>query len=346
MLESGFTRVGEFHYLHHAPHGVRYCNIAENCSRIVEAAAETGIALTLLPVFYAHSGFGAAAPHAGQARFVCVLDEFARLVESARSMCTAKLDDCVVGVAPHSLRAVAPAQLAHVIALAPAEPIHAHIAEQQAEVDACLAWSGQRPVEWLLDHASVDARWCLVHATHVNALEIGRLARSRAVAGLCPITEADLGDGLFNAPGYFSAGGAFGIGSDSNVLIDAAQELRLLEYGQRLQRQSRNVLAAPTHWSTGRSLFERALSGGAQALGASHGGIEVGAAADIVSLAAANAALLERTGDDILDSWIFSSRSAIDCVWRRGRCLVRNGQHVKREVIALRYAATMRRLFA
>ena len=339
MLESGFTRVGEFHYLHHDPAGEPYGDPAEMARAIVEAAKESGIALTLLPVFYAHAGFGGGAPEAGQRRFVNDVDGFARLVEGAREA-LASMDGAVLGVAPHSLRAVTADELAALLPLAPDGPVHIHVAEQQAEVDACLAWSGQRPVEWLIDHAPVDARWCLVHATHVTGEELAAVARSGAVVGLCPITEANLGDGIFPARAFLDGGGRIGMGSDSNVRIDAAGELCLLEYGQRLVHQARNVLAGG-----GGALWRTCLAGGAQALG-QRGGLAVGAPADIVGLRADDVALVGRNGDQVIDSWIFGGRGLVDCVWRGGDRLVSGGVHVARAGVEARYSATMRALLA
>ena len=244
MLESGFTRVGEFHYLHHDAGGTPFADPARMAVEIIAAAQTTGIGLTLLPVFYAHSGFGGQPPGPRQGRFVHSVDDFARLVEGCRAAITA-LPDGVVGIAPHSLRAVTPDELAAILPLAQGGPVHIHIAEQTREVDDCLAWSGQRPVAWLLDHAPVDRRWCLVHATHMEDAEMRALAASGAIAGLCPITEANLGDGVFPAMDFLAAGGGLGVGSDSNVLIDLAEELRLLEYGQRLTRRSRARLRTP-----------------------------------------------------------------------------------------------------
>ncbi len=241
MLERGFTRVGEFHYLHHDPSGAPYADIAELAERIAAAARETGIGLTLLPVFYAHSNFGGAAPVPGQRRFINGVDGFARLTEACAKI-AASLDGANMGVAPHSLRAVTADELAAIVPLAKGGPVHIHAAEQTKEVEDSLAWSGARPVEWLLDNASLDARWCLVHATHMTATETEHLARSGATAGLCPITEANLGDGVFPADGFLSSGGHFGIGTDSNVLIDAAGELRALEYAQRLAHRARNLI--------------------------------------------------------------------------------------------------------
>ena len=336
MLEGGFTRVGEFHYLHHAPDGGAYADLAETSAAIVAAAAETGIGLTHLPVFYAHSGFGGLAPDAAQRRFINDPDRFARLLEGARSA-AGILPDAVVGVAPHSLRAVTPAELAAVAALAGAAPIHIHVAEQQREVDACLAWSGARPVAWLLDHAPVDARWCLVHATHVDAAEVAGLARSGAVAGLCPITEANLGDGIFPADAFVAQGGRYGIGSDSNVLIDATEELRLLEYGQRLSLQRRNVLASGAGGATGVSLYQAAATGGAQALGVD-AGIAPGCAADLVTLDPDHPGLCAARGAAVVDALVFAAgRGAIDDVWRRGRRVVRGGRHDRRDAVAQAY---------
>jgi len=344
MLEAGFTRVGEFHYLHHAADGVPYADPGELAQRIAAAAQESGIGMTLLPVFYAHSNFGGIVPNQGQRRFITGLDQFAKLLDASRRA-VQSLEAGRVGVAPHSLRAVTPPELAALTGMAAEAPLHLHIAEQAKEVSDCVAWCGRRPVEWLLDHAAVDARWCLVHATHVNAEETHRLAASGAVAGLCPITEANLGDGVFPAQEFLAAGGAFGVGTDSNVLINAAEELRTLEYGQRLSHRRRNVLAAGEHHSTGRRLFEMAVAGGAQALGTNVAGLAVGADADVVSLDAAQDTLTSRRGDALLDSWIFASRgSLIDCVWRFGRKVVAGGRHIRREVISERYRRVIGRL--
>ncbi len=338
MLEAGFTRVGEFHYLHHDPDGAPYAEPARMAAAVAEASAETGIALTLLPVFYAHSGFGGTAPNPGQRRFIHDLDGFARLREGCVKALK-PLDGAVLGFAPHSLRAVTPEELSALIAMAPEGPVHIHVAEQVPEVEACLAWSGKRPVQWLLDSVPVDARWCLVHATHVDAAELAGITASRAVVGLCPVTEANLGDGLFPVGEFLDAGGRFGVGSDSNVRIDAAEELRLLEYGQRLVRRQRNVLARGGV-STGRTLFGGALAGGGQALGAAPAELAVGAPADIVALRGDGEGA---AGDALLDRWIFAQGS-VDAVWRAGRQVVRGGRHVARDAIASRYRDTLRRL--
>ncbi|TGE02302.1 formimidoylglutamate deiminase [Methylobacterium nonmethylotrophicum] len=343
MLESGFTRVGEFHYLHHAPDGRPYANVAEMAERIAAAAALTGLRLTLLPVLYRWSNFGGAAPTEGQRRFVSDLDLFARMVDESRAA-VRDLPGATLGVAPHSLRAVTPGDLAAAVALAEGGPVHIHAAEQVREVEECLAWSGARPVQWLLDQAGLDPRWCLIHATHMNPDETARFAGSGAVAGLCPVTEASLGDGIFPAPGFVAAGGRYGVGTDSNVLVGAADELRQLEYAQRLGHRQRNVLAAPGA-STGRALFTVALAGGIQALGAEGGGLAVGAPADCVALDGADPALIARQGDSLLDGWIFAAGSrAVDAVWVDGRQVVAGGRHVAREAVGARFAAVLRRL--
>jgi formimidoylglutamate deiminase len=346
MLEAGFTRVGEFHYIHHDEHGAPYGNIGELAERMAASAQLTGIGLTLLPVFYAHAGFGGRAPDQGQRRFINDVDGFARLMDQSRRA-VAGLEGAIIGLAPHSLRAVTPDELGAILNLADGGPVHIHIAEQTREVDECIAWSGQRPLQWLFDHAAVDRRWCLIHATHASVEEISRLAQSGAVAGLCPITEANLGDGTFNAPEFLKCVGTFGIGSDSNVLIGVDDELRQLEYSQRLVQRARNVMAGQALASTGRALFETALKGGSQALGVAGCGLVEGGFADIISLDARHVALAGRSGDTILDSWIFGAgRALVDCVWARGRKIVQDGAHHDRETIARRFVQTLERLLA
>jgi len=335
MLEGGFTRVGEFHYLHNDPDGRAYADRGELAGRIAAAAEGTGIGLTLLPVFYAHAGFGGTLPAHGQRRFINDIDGFAKLMDESRRIAGA-LPDAMVGVAPHSLRAVTPEEIAAVVPMAGDGPVHIHAAEQTKEVQDCLDWSGARPVQWLLDNVGLDRRWCLIHATHLTADETTRMAQSGAVAGLCPVTEANLGDGVFPAVEFFQQGGAFGVGTDSNVLIDAAGELRALEYSQRLTRRGRAVLA-DRETSTGGTLYRRALAGGAQATGGTTG-IAVGQAADFVALETDDLAYAGRTDDALLDSLVFAGpKRAIRTVWRRGRVVVENGRHVGREAIEARY---------
>jgi formimidoylglutamate deiminase len=311
----------------------------------VSAARETGIGLTLLPVFYAHATFGGATPKTEQRRFICDLDLFGRLFEESRALLDPARRESI-GVAPHSLRAVTPDELEAVAKLAPDGPIHIHAAEQVKEVEDCLAVLDARPVRWLLDNASVDARWVLIHATHMDAGETRDVARAKAVAGLCPITEANLGDGVFPTQAFVEAGGRFGVGSDSNVLIGAAAELRQLEYAQRLALRIRNVIA-PEGGSTGRALYDAASAGGAQALARTCGRIAPGAVADIVTLNVDHPTLVGKTGDAILDSWIFSAgNDAVDCVWSGGQKLVSEGRHITRERISWRYRATLSKLMA
>jgi formiminoglutamate deiminase len=351
MLEGGFTHVGEFHYLHHDRDGVPFADPGELAARIAAAAAQTGIGLTLLPAFYAHSGFGGAEPTPRQRRFVTDPEQFARIVHACRKT-VARLARGSVGVAPHSLRAVTPEELDAVVRLGHGGVIHIHVAEQTREVEDCLAWSGRRPLEWLLETHEVDERWCLVHATHVTDAELAAIAARRAVVGLCPLTESSLGDGIFPAGRFFGHQGRIGIGSDSNILLDAAEELRTLEYSQRLEQRARNLLAVGTGASTGRSLFDAALAGGWQVLRAAPGaeqapGLRVGASLDVVSLAAGHPALIERREDEVLDSWIFAGgRSVIDCVWQAGVKVVSDGRHRARDSIVARYAQALRRLLA
>lgn len=341
MLETGYTHVGEFHYLHNDSDGRTYADPAEMAARIAAAAQETGIGLTLLPVFYAHSNFGGLAPNHGQRRFINDLDSFARLLDCCRTMLA---DGDQIGVAPHSLRAVTGEELAALVAMQPCGPIHIHAAEQEKEVRESLSFSGKRPVEWLLDHAGLDERWCLIHATHLTDVETDSLAASGAVAGLCPITEANLGDGIFPALRFLEAGGRIGIGTDSNILIDPAQELRALEYSQRLAHKARNVLASDAHPSVARRLFQSTLAGGAQAMGIAPG-LAVGHAADFVTLDAAHPALHGRKGDQLLDNWIFATRNTcIDTVWKRGKKLVSGGQHRANARVTERYLKVVDRI--
>ncbi|MBL8651280.1 MAG: formimidoylglutamate deiminase [Sphingopyxis sp.] len=343
MMESGFTRVAEFHYLHNDADGRRYADPAEMAGAVVAAADESGIGLTLLPVFYAHGDFGGAPPAPGQRRFLSDIDGFAALVDTSRAKLPA---DAAFGIAPHSLRAVTAEELTAILPLAGDGPVHIHAAEQTREVEASLAWSGQRPVEWLLNNADVDARWCLVHATHLTDAECDRLAASGAVAGLCPVTEANLGDGIFPATRYLAVGGLIGIGTDSNILIDAADELRALEYSQRLRDRRRAMLGSEAVPSIGERLFREALAGGARATRAGTG-IAVGQPADLFTLATDDPVLAGADTRTILDRWVFAARSnAIDCVWRAGRKWVEAGRHVARDAIADRYRRAVTALLA
>lgn len=342
MLEAGFTRVGEFHYLHHDRDGAPYANLSEMADRIVSAAKRSGMGLTLLPVFYAHSSFGGAAPNEGQRRFINDPERFARLLEGCKQA-LAGFDGAVLGVAPHSLRAVTPDELNVVTQLLPHAPVHIHVAEQVKEVEDCIAWSGKRPVEWLLDNQDLSSRWCLIHATHMTDDETKHMAQAGAIAGLCPVTEANLGDGTFNATVFAAAGGKFGIGSDSNVLIGIGDELRQLEYSQRLFHRARNVLAE-NEGSTGRALFDGAVAGGNIAMGRAGDGLKIGASADFVALDAGR--LPHAKGDAVLDGWIFGGRAHINDVWVRGVKQVEGGRHRLRDEAERAFQKTIGELLA
>lgn len=338
MLEAGYSAVGEFHYLHHQPNGMPYDDLAETSARIAAAAAETGIGLTLLPVLYTYGGAGRLPVEGGQRRFANDPDRFARLVEAAGAAVSDLPPDTVVGIAPHSLRATDPEGLAATVAAHRSGPVHIHIAEQTREIDQIEAWLGARPVKWLLASQPVDRRWCLVHATHMTPEETEDAARCGAVAGLCPITEANLGDGIFDGPGYLAAGGAFGIGSDSNVRIALGEELRTLEYSQRLRDRARNVLV-PEEGSVGETLYLGATAGGAQALGRDAGTLAVGALADLVAIDSRDPTLAALSENQILDGLCFAAGDRIVTdVWSAGRHVVSGGRHPKREEIRARYA--------
>ncbi|WP_316356062.1 formimidoylglutamate deiminase [Devosia sp.] len=327
MLKCGYGRVGEFHYLHHDPSGAPYADRTEMSGRILAAATASGIGMTLLPVFYAHANFGGAAPTDGQRRFIHGVEDFLSLMEALRPQVAAS--GATLGYAFHSLRAATPDEMRAILAVAPGEgPIHIHVAEQQAEVDASLAWSGRRPLAWLMDEMPVDARWCLIHATHANDEDVRRMAASGAVVGLCPTTEASLGDGIFPATAYRSLGGRFGIGSDSHVSTSPSEELRLLEYGQRLRDERRVRLVNGPGRSNGRDLFEVALAGGAQALGQAPSGLQVGASADLVVLDGADPFIATATGDTILDRWFFAlGDRAVRDVMVAGRWQITDRHH-------------------
>ena len=349
MAEAGYAAVGEFHYLHHQPGGGAYADVAEMAARVAAAAAETGLGLTLLPVLYLRGGCDGRAPEGGQTRFACQdIDAFARLVEGAAAAVGSLGPDARTGVAPHSLRAVPPELVREAATLRPGDPVHIHAAEQVAEVEEVSAAHGRPPVAVLLEQAGLDARWCVIHATHMQPGETQGLARSGAVAGLCPITESNLGDGIFDGVRFRAAGGVFGIGSDSNIRISLAEELRTLEYSQRLGARSRAVLAGPGSTgsgSTGRVLFEGAVAGGARACGRDAGAIEAGRLADLMTLDGEALALAGLDGDMALDGWIFAGDDRAVCdVWSAGRRLVVDGRHYASAAVEARYRAVLARL--
>ena len=328
MLKAGYTSCAEFHYLHHQPNGAVYADPAEMSMRVIAAAAGSGIALTLLPVLYCSAGFGKIGVSAQQQRFANTPGQYLRLLESCKKVIS-QHPLLQLGLAPHSLRAVPAAMLHEVLHSWPDRrcPVHIHIAEQPAEIKACRLHLGARPVEFLLAQFPVDSRWCLVHATHMSPGELQRAAKSEATAGLCPTTEADLGDGVFRTAEWLKAGGRFAIGSDSNVRISVAEELRLLEYNERLRSGQRNVLTT-AGTSCGRFLYQHAAESGASALGQAVGRLEPGCRADFLELDGNHELLIGRNPDAVLDSWIFAGDNAmLNSVWVAGRRLVDRGHH-------------------
>jgi formimidoylglutamate deiminase len=338
MLEAGYTSVCEFHYVHHDRDGRPYADDATLSLALLRAARTAGIGITLLPVLYQTSGFGGKPPREDQRRFIRSTDNMLSLLE--RLTPDVQALGGVLGLAPHSLRAVPPDSLTAAVqgltALNPQAPIHIHIAEQTQEVDDCIAWSGQRPVQWLLEHAPVDARWCLVHATHMTPEEYAAAARTGAVAGLCPTTEANLGDGIFDVPLWLQHGGRWGVGSDSHACVNAAEELLMLEYGQRLVRRQRNVLASSTQAEVATAMTLQAVQGGAQAAGRAVGGIAVGQQADLVALDAQHVALRDLPAPSQLSAHVFGSHrtSALHSLWVGGVQRVTQGRHAQHETAA------------
>lgn len=345
MLEAGYTTVCEFHYLHHAPDGRPYADPAAMSKALVAAARETGIRLTLLPVLYMAGGFDRRPLSERQRRFGHDLDAFLRLVESLRALEDEALR---VGVAFHSLRAVPPEAMdAALAALPPDIPLHIHIAEQIGEVQDCLAVRNARPVEWLLDHAPIDARWTLVHATHLTGPETAAVAASGATVAICPTTEANLGDGLFPLREYLDAGGAWGIGSDSHVSVSPVEELRWLEYGQRLQTRHRNIAVRADNGSVGETLLHGTLASGAAATGQAVGLLAPGQAADWIVLDAQAPVFAGARPADVADRWLFAgNRPLVREVRVAGEAVVSGGRHRDREAIAARYRSTVAALLA
>lgn len=344
MLETGYSAVAEFHYVHHQVGGAAYDSLAETSHSIIHAAQDVGIGLTHLPVFYAYGGVDQRPLQGGQKRFGNTLSQFEKLLQQCSDLLGKMPEDYRLGLAPHSLRAVSKDQLDALVALRPQDPIHMHIAEQVAEIEEIEAQYGQRPMDWLFDHAEVDERWCLIHSTHLTQGELQKLAQSGAVAGLCPITEANLGDGIFNGVDYLGANGIFGIGSDSDIRISLSEELRVLEHSQRYRHNGRAMLA-PQNGSNGATLFKGAANGGARALGRDHGVIAPGKLADFFSLDRDRMLGHGLKDDKQLDHWIFASDDrAIDHVWSAGRHMVARGQHKNHASIRSDYIACLKKL--
>ncbi len=347
-LKSGSTVIGEFQYLHHQRDGMPYYEPAEMSLRCVAAARRAGIAITSLPTLYAFGGFGGQRPGEGQRRFINGADGFLRIIEGLVKAGEGRPLERV-GMSPHSLRAVTAELLGEVLQgldqMVADAPVHIHVAEQIKEVEDCLSWSGRRPVQYLLENLPVDGRWCAIHATHMTGTEIAALAASGAVAGLCPTTEANLGDGTFPAVAYLAQGGAIAIGSDSHISVSPAEDLRQLEYSQRLLYRARTVLSGGAHKSNGRRLLDAVLAGGAQAMNQPVGAIAAGKRCDIAVLDGDHPSLYGRTGDEIIDAWIFSAgNSAVRHVLVAGEVVVSDGRHRHEEEIAARFRTAINRL--
>ncbi|HHQ6573437.1 TPA: formimidoylglutamate deiminase [Serratia fonticola] len=328
MLKGGYTQVAEFHYLHHTPEGKAYADRGEMTGRLSEAALQAGIGMTLLPVLYSYAGFGAQPAQAGQRRFIQSAENYLEQQQViARQLAGQPLQN--QGLCFHSLRAVELGQMQQILAASDQTlPVHIHIAEQQKEVNDCLAWSGQRPVAWLYEHLPVDSRWCLVHATHLDREELEQLARSKAVAGLCPTTEANLGDGIFPGDSYLHHQGRWGIGSDSHVSLNVVEELRWFEYGQRLRDQRRNRLTTPEQPAVADVLYQQALRGGAQACGTAIGKLAVGYRADWLVLDGDDPYLASAPDASILNRWLFAGgKEQIRDVFVAGRQVIEQGSH-------------------
>ncbi|MEQ9191055.1 MAG: formimidoylglutamate deiminase [Alphaproteobacteria bacterium] len=350
MVKSGYTHIAEFHYIHHDQDGNRYADPFELSRRVIAAARAVGIGYTHLPVLYSAGGFGPKPLEPHQKRFANDADY---VLDCTRTLGKEHAGDgnLAFGIAPHSLRAASPDQLRIAVdgltALDPKAPIHIHIAEQTSEVDGCLAWSNQRPVQWLYNNYAVDQRWCLIHATHVTPEEVSSMAKSGAVVGLCPTTEANLGDGIFPMVDYFAAGGRWGVGSDSHVSISPVEELRWLEYGQRLVLRKRNLLATAEAAHVGANLWKGALAGGAQSSGRPIGKLATGHRADLITLDTDHPSLTGRSGDTLLDAFLFCGNTTpVRDVMVGGRWVVRDGHHEAEEAITRRYRDTLRQLAA
>jgi len=345
MLRAGFTSCAEFHYLHHQPGGETYADPAEMSIRVIEAASVSGIGLTLLPVLYCSAGFGQEQVSEEQKRFANTPEQYLRLLETCRNA-IGNRTLVELGMAPHSLRAVPPELLQEVLQSWPDQrcPVHIHIAEQPAEIEACQAHLGARPVEYLLGRFAVDRRWCLVHATHMTPDETQAAAKSGATAGLCPTTEADLGDGVFRTAEWLQAGGSLAVGSDSNVRISVAEELRLLEYNERLRSGQRNVLTDNV-MSCGRFLYQHAARSGGVALGQAVGCLDTGFRADLVELDGDHELLAGRSPDAALDSWVFAGdNSMLSSVWVAGRRMVTRGRHTAASNCRAAFAQAMKEM--
>ncbi len=345
MLKAGYGQVVEFNYLHHTPEGKPYSDPAEMNRRLLQAAKSAGLGITLAPVLYSYGGFGEQPCNPAQQRFRHSTDDYLQLLNTLSGQLTSAPSTQSLAVCFHSIRAVTAEQISQVLSAQQAKlPVHIHIAEQQKEVRDCLEHYGQRPVEWLFSNAEVSPEWCLIHATHLNPSEISLLARSRAVAGLCPTTEANLGDGIFPAQSFLAEQGRIGIGSDSHVGLSVAEELRLLEYGQRLQAQQRNRLYTADQPAVGDYLFNACLEGGAQAAGITSG-IRPGARADFMTLNSELAEIAGAQPAQLLNRWIFACReNPVKDVYIAGQQRIFAGQHPQQKNSRENYIALQHRL--
>ena len=335
MLEAGYTTVCEFHYLHHAPDGRPYANADAMSQALLRAARDTGIRIALLPVLYMTGGFDARPLSERQRRFGHQVEAYLRLLDVLRADAGERVR---IGCALHSLRAVPPQAMREVLAALPRESrVHIHIAEQMAEVDECVAVRGARPVQWLLDNADVDARWTLVHATHLDAAEVQGIAGSGATVAICTTTEGNLGDGLFPLRDYLDAGGRWGVGSDSHISVSPVEELRWLEYGQRLVSRRRNIASSMRSPSVGTTLLQGVLASSADS---------TGFAVDDRIVLDAEAPILSGAVDaDLVDRWIFSGNAnVVRDVDVAGVCVVEDGRHRERDAVAARYRRAIQAL--
>jgi len=352
MLKMGYTRVAEFHYLHHDIDGSAYDNNAANLATmaqaIFDAAKESGIGLTLLPVLYQHSGFGEQKPTDGQKRFINSTKQFNQLVSDCFTL-SEHYSNTNVGIAPHSLRAVDKVSLteavAHVRALDNQAPVHIHISEQQKEVDDCLVHYGKRPVQWLLDNVELDKHWCLIHATHLDEQERKGIVAKQAIAGICPTTEANLGDGIFPTTEFLAENGTFAIGSDSHISVNPIEELRWLEYAQRLIRQQRAILATPKQASVGQNLWQQAAIGGGQSTNSNTGSLAIGKQADLLVLDSDKTKLFANANQHLLDSVIFASQqNPVADVMVNGQWVIKAQQHAEQVITSEKFAELLIKL--
>lgn len=359
MLKMGYTRVAEFHYLHHDIDGSVYSansskdmstGLATMAQAIFGAAKESGIGLTLLPVLYQYSGFGEKAPSDGQKRFINSTEQFNQLVSDCFIL-SEQYSNTNVGIAPHSLRAVDKTSLqsavGHVRSLDNQAPIHIHISEQQKEVDDCLAHFGKRPVQWLLDNVELDEHWCLIHATHIDEAERKGIIAKHAIAGICPTTEANLGDGIFSTAAFLAEKGTIAIGSDSHISVNPIEELRWLEYAQRLIKKQRAILATDEQVSVGQNLWQQAAKGGAQSTNSNTGCLAIGKQADLLVLDKNKTKLFASANQQLLDSMIFASQqNPVSDVMVNGVWQIKAQQHVDQEQASDNFAKLLVRLSA